>query len=92
MTSDGRLRNRVIVISHEVLFPRVIEWAQFTALANAAGTPSVSLPMGRDDATGMPIGMMFSGHFAQERLLLELALQLEEAAPWPDVASSPLRA
>jgi amidase len=70
-------------LTYDVLFPRVMEWAQFTPLANAAGTPSISLPLAHDPVTNLPVGMMFSGHFGQERMLLELALQLEAAKPWP---------
>lgn len=66
-------------LPYDTLFPRVIEWASFTALANAAGTPSISLPMGHAADTNLPVGMMFTGHFGQERTLLELALQLELA-------------
>ncbi len=66
----------------EVLFPRVREWACFSPYANATGGPSVSLPLGRDDQTNLPVGMMFGAGVGQERLLLELALQLEQAAPF----------
>ncbi len=69
-------------LPYDTLFPRVMEWTQFTPVANAAGTPSISLPLGHDDATNLPIGMMFDAHYGQERTLLELALQLEEARPW----------
>lgn len=69
-------------LTYDVLFPRVMEWAQFTPLANAAGTPSISLPLAHDAATNLPVGIMFSGHYGQERTLLELALQLEAARPW----------
>lgn len=60
---------------------RLTRYAQFTAPANVSGTPSISLPLGMS-ATGLPIGMMFSGKLGAERLLLELAFELEEAAPW----------
>ena len=73
-------------LAYDVLMPRVIEWAKFTPLANAAGTPSVSLPLAHDPDTNLPIGVMFGGHHGQERVLLELALQLEAARPWPSLA------
>lgn len=67
----------------EVVFPRVERWVGFSAWANATGDPSISLPLGFDAATNLPVGMMFGAGFGKERLLLELALQLEEAKSWP---------
>jgi amidase len=72
----------------DVLFPRVEEWVGFTPLANATGAPAVSLPLGHDAATNLPIGMMFSGHFGDDGLLLRLALQLEAACPFPSLDPS----
>ncbi|MCC5953186.1 MAG: amidase [Acidimicrobiia bacterium] len=66
----------------EVLLPKLTEWTCFTPLANATGAPAVSLPLGFDDATRLPIGVMFSADLGRERTLLELALQLEQAAPF----------
>ena len=69
--------------SFEDLFKRVEGWVGFTPLANATGAPSITLPLGFDEPTNTPIGMMFGAAHGQEALLLELALQLEEAHPWP---------
>lgn len=66
----------------DVLFPRVERWAGFSAWANATGAPSISLPLGFDAPANLPIGMMFGAGLGRERLLLELALQLESACPW----------
>lgn len=66
----------------ETLFPRVEQWACFTPYANATGAPSISLPLGFDEPTNLPVGIMFSAELGNERLLLELALQLEQAAAW----------
>lgn len=73
-------------LTYDVLFARVMEWAYFTPVANAAGTPSISLPLAHDADTNLPVGMMFSGSYGQERTLLELALQLEAAQPWASLA------
>ena len=70
----------------DTLFPRVEQWAGFTPWANATGAPSISLPLAFDDESGLPIGMMFGAKHGDERILLELALQLEEAHPWPSLA------
>ena len=53
----------------------------YTPPANMTGQPSLSLPMGMSSA-GLPIGMMFTGRFADEAMLYRLAAQIEEARPW----------
>ncbi|MDR3513135.1 MAG: amidase family protein [Caulobacteraceae bacterium] len=56
----------------------------FTPPFNFSGQPSLSLPLARS-ATGLPIGMMFTGRYADEATLFRLAAQLEVAAPWKDL-------
>ncbi len=72
----------------DVLFPRVIEWAGYTPLANATGGPAITLPLGLEEGTNLPVGMMFSGAQGKEALLLQLALELEEAKPWPTLGAA----
>jgi amidase len=55
----------------------------YTPPYNMTGQPSLSLPMGMS-STGIPIGMMFTGRYADEATLYRLAAQLEEARPWQD--------
>jgi amidase len=50
---------------------------------NFTGQPSLSLPLCQS-AAGLPIGMMFSGRFADEATLYRLAGQLEKEMPWKD--------
>jgi amidase len=50
---------------------------------NFTGQPSVSLPLWQS-AEGLPIGMMFTGRFADEATLYRLAGQLEKEQPWKD--------
>jgi len=50
---------------------------------NFTGQPSVSLPLWQSD-DGLPIGMMFTGRFADEATLYRLAGQLEKEQPWED--------
>lgn len=63
------------------IIDRLTEWVAFTPLANVTGDPAISLPLGRS-AAGLPIGMMFGATTGQERRLLQLAFQLEEASPF----------
>jgi amidase len=55
----------------------------FAAPFNMTGQPSISLPLAWT-ADGLPIGMMFTGRYADEATLLRLAAQLEKEAPWKD--------
>lgn len=53
----------------------------YTPPWNMTGQPSISLPLAWS-AEGLPIGMMFTGRYADEATLLNLAVQLEQAMPW----------
>ena len=65
---------------------RVLRYVSFTPLQNVSGSPAISLPLGRT-ASGLPIGVQLAAPFGHERRLLELAFELEQAAPWPTLAS-----
>jgi amidase len=65
----------------ETLFGRVRQWAGFSAYANVTGGPSISLPLSHHKAMNLPIGILFGADHGCDRLLLELAYQLEEAQP-----------
>lgn len=68
-------------VEFEPLLERISAWMPYTPLANAGGTPAVSLPMGFDEVTHLPVGMMLSGDFGDDALLLQVALELEAAHP-----------
>jgi amidase len=55
----------------------------FTPPFNFTGQPSMSLPLAWS-ASGLPLGMMFTGRYADEATLFRLAGQLEDALPWRD--------
>ena len=59
----------------------MIGFSSFAALQNSTGQPAISLPL-HWNADGLPIGTQLIGRFGEEALLLQLAMQLEEAAPW----------
>jgi amidase len=64
-------------------FARVEEYVGYTPLQNVAGAPAMSVPLGWS-AEGLPIGAHFSAAKGQERKLLELAYELEQAQSWAD--------
>ena len=61
---------------------RLLRFASMTPVQNVSGAPAMSLPLGRSDE-GLPLGVHLAAPFGHERRLLEVALELEEAAPWP---------
>ena len=67
--------------SFEAFFSAIMSYTAFTSLANQTGQPSMSVPLGMSKA-GLPIGSMFAARYGDEAMLLRLAAQLEEAAPW----------
>ena len=60
---------------------RVFTFMPFTPLANVTGAPSMTVPLFWN-ATGLPIGTMFTGRVGDEATLLRLGAQLEAARPW----------
>ncbi|EAQ00769.1 amidase [Janibacter sp. HTCC2649] len=68
-------------------FAKLVDYAAFTPLANATGGPAISLPLGQG-ADGRPVGIMLSGRLGDERRLLEIAFDLEEASPFATLAIS----
>jgi amidase len=55
----------------------------FTPPFNFTGQPSLSLPLWMSES-GLPVGMMFTGRYADEATLFRLAAQLEKEHPWKD--------
>ncbi len=65
----------------EKAFAPILDYVPFTALQNATGQPGINLPL-HWNAAGLPIGVQFVSRNGGEMLLLRLAAQIEEAAPW----------
>lgn len=62
-------------------FAKVRDYVSYTPLQNAVGAPAMSVPLSMSP-DGLPIGAHFSAAKGQEKRLLELAYELEQAAPW----------
>lgn len=69
----------------ESIHEHATSYAAFTSTFNVTGQPAMSVPAGTDD-DGLPIGVQFAADLGHEGRLLQLATQLEQAAPWPRVA------
>lgn len=66
------------------LMDRLQQYAAFTPIQNVSGAPAISLPMGQT-SLGLPIGIQLSSQLGDEKTLLELAFELEEAKPWQKI-------
>ena len=66
---------------YDVVIDRLMQWCTFTPLQNATGDPAISLPMGMS-SLGLPIGVQVAASQGHEARLLEVAYELEEAAPF----------
>ena len=62
-------------------FAPLIDYVPFTAMQNVTGQPAINLPL-YWNSQGLPIGVHFVGRYGDEATLLQLAAQLEQAAPW----------
>ncbi|MEX1217980.1 MAG: amidase [Acidimicrobiales bacterium] len=72
----------------ESVFAYAGRFSELTAVFNVTGQPAASVPAGVD-ANGLPLGVQIVGRHCSEELLLQLAAQIEQAAPWPKVAPWP---
>jgi amidase len=62
---------------------RVVSFIPYTAQFNMTGQPAVSLPL-HWTPSGLPVGVQLVAGVGREDLLIRVAAQLEEAAPWAD--------
>lgn len=80
-TPPPKLGHLSTEIEGETAIQRLLDFIPFTPFQNISGAPAISLPMGVSQQ-GLPIGIQFSAAYGQDKLLLELALELEQAMPW----------
>ncbi|MCM2335120.1 MAG: amidase family protein [Anaeromyxobacteraceae bacterium] len=71
------------VLPREELLRRTARAVGYTPIQNLDGAPGMSVPLTFPEG-GLPIGAHFSAAPGQDRLLLSLARELEEARPWAD--------
>jgi amidase len=71
-------------VGFDTLLVRLVRHVEFTPLANVAGLPSIAVP-GPLDAGGLPTSTMLTATWGDERTLLELTFELEQARPFPRI-------
>lgn len=69
------------LVPFDTLVARLMEYVGYTPIHNLAGAPAMSVPL-YWTSEGLPIGTMFAARAGQERMLFELAYELEAASPW----------
>ena len=62
-------------------FARAVPFSAFTGPFNVSGQPAISLPL-HWNADGLPIGIQLVAAYGREDVLIRVAAQLEQAAPW----------
>jgi amidase len=62
---------------------RVASFIPYTAQFNLTGQPAVSLPLHWTPG-GLPVGVQLVAAYGREDILVRIASQLEQAAPWSD--------
>ena len=69
-------------VSFESTMERLRRFVPFTAVQNVSGGPGIALPIGISRRQ-VPVGAQFFAPYGEDRRLLELAFELEQAHPWP---------
>jgi amidase len=60
---------------------RVFAFSDYTVIHNVVGAPAISVPL-HWTPDGLPVGLQFAAPKGEERMLYELAYELEAAQPW----------
>ena len=69
---------------YETKLKRLIRFAGYTPLQNTLGSPAIALPLGQND-DGLPMSFQLAAAPGQERILLELAFEIEAASPFVQI-------
>jgi amidase len=70
-------------LPYDIHIERAISYVAYTPLYNVTGMPAMSVPLSWN-AEDLPIGSQFAAKLGDERTLLQLAYELEDARPWAD--------
>jgi amidase len=62
---------------------RIVSMIPYTAQFNMTGQPAISLPL-HWTPDGLPVGVQLVARYGREDVLVRIASQLEQAAPWAD--------
>jgi len=62
---------------------RIVSFIPYTAQFNMTGQPAISLPLHWTPG-GLPVGVQLVAAYGREDMLIQIASQLEQAAPWAD--------
>jgi amidase len=62
---------------------RIASFIPYTAQFNLTGQPAISLPL-HWTPDGLPVGVQLTAAYGREDILVRIASQLEQAAPWAD--------
>ncbi len=62
---------------------RITSFIPYTAQFNMTGQPAISLPL-HWTPDGLPVGVQLVAPYGREDILIRIASQLEQAAPWAD--------
>lgn len=66
---------------YRALYGRLLGYNPYSWLFNMSGGPSISLPLGQS-TDSLPLGISFGADVGNDDLVVRLARQIEEAAPW----------
>jgi amidase len=62
---------------------RIASFIPYTAQFNLTGQPAISLPL-HWTPSGLPVGVQLVAPYGREDMLIQVASQLEQAAPWSE--------